>query len=54
MPAAQPRLPASIRKAVDAWIANGCTVEIAPDLSIKVTPPNQKTALDPYELRELK
>lgn len=33
-------LPASVRRAVDDWIARGCTVVIEPTGAVKVTPPS--------------
>lgn len=39
-------LPASVRRAVDDWIARGCTVVIQADGTVKITPPKAEEDLD--------
>lgn len=42
--------PADLRKAVSEWAAQGFVVQIAPDGSLTVTPPQQPEKRDQFDL----
>jgi len=42
--------PADLRKAVAEWAGKGFTVQIAPDGSMTVSPPQSAAPTDPFDL----
>lgn len=46
----KPLRPADLRKAVSEWASQGFTVQIAPDGSMTVIPPQPPAKGDPFDL----
>lgn len=46
--------PSDLRRAVTDWVAQGCTVEIMPDGTVKVAPPSQGPERDAFDLVDMK